>query len=202
LPLEKHEERRRYALSLQGVASVKFLRFLSTTALQRLVKLVVVLCHVLPSRAGVWSCRAPCAATERIMGEGAGKVKPSARFAIYRILWLIFADYQKILFIEFVKAATPPPSHRPSTKSTMSTTSTPPAPKTFGQGCVPSRKRPSRTSTHRAHVRLPAEGRRLRRFRRFVEGRYRGSHSPNLGLSAKGQNDARSKGRASAANGP
>jgi len=31
---------------------VKFLRFPSTTALQRLVKLVVVLCHVLPSRAG------------------------------------------------------------------------------------------------------------------------------------------------------
>ena len=39
--------------SLQGIVSVKFLRFLSTTALQRLVKLVVVLCHVLPSRAGV-----------------------------------------------------------------------------------------------------------------------------------------------------
>ena len=35
---------------------VKFLRFLPTTALQRLVKLVVGLCHVLPSRAGLgWS---------------------------------------------------------------------------------------------------------------------------------------------------
>ena len=136
------------------------------------------------------------------MGEGAGKVKTSARFAIYRILRLIISEYQQILYVEFGKWRYSAIIIPASTKSTMSTTSTPPEPKTFGQGCVPGRKRPSRTSTHRAHVRLPAEGRRLRRFRRFVEGRYRGSHSPNLGLSAKGQNDARSKGRASAANGP
>ena len=32
---------------------MKFLRFRVTTALQRLVKLVVGLCHVLPSRAGL-----------------------------------------------------------------------------------------------------------------------------------------------------
>ena len=37
------------------------------------------------------------------MGEGAGKVKTSARFAIYRILRLIISEYQQILYVEFGK---------------------------------------------------------------------------------------------------
>ena len=37
------------------------------------------------------------------MGKEAGKVKPSARFAICRILRLIIAEYQQILYVEFGK---------------------------------------------------------------------------------------------------
>ena len=70
---ETRREASAYALPLQGAVSMKFLRFLSTTALQRWVKLVVVLCHVLPSRAGLGWGRASGAGTgEKDSRSGAG----------------------------------------------------------------------------------------------------------------------------------
>jgi len=100
-----------------------------------------------------------------LWGRERGKVKPSARFAIYRILRLIIAEYQQILYVEFGKwrySAIIIPAFDdiddPRTqdlRARVRSWQEAPFPYNF----------PS------ALVCFPAEGRRLRRFRRFVEGR-------------------------------
>ena len=131
---------------------------------------------------GCWAAR-DARLRGRIMGERRGKVKRLAPRAVYRILRLIFAEYQQVLFVEFGEghaSAIPAPAipapdfrrNRPCRRNRRT-----PHGRPKGKGAPRIRPRRLAHGRPKSLMRLPAEGRRLRRF---VEGRHRGKAIPAL----------------------
>ena len=156
---------------------------------------------------GCWAAR-DARLRGRIMGERRGKVKRLAPRAVYRILRLIFAEYQQVLFVEFGEghaSAIPAPAipapdfrrNRPCRRNRRT-----PHGRPKGKGAPRIRPRRLAHGRPKSLMRLPAG---VVGFVDFVGSSMAaagGSLPRAPAPSTKGRNDPRTKGRASSANGP